>query len=354
MTTVRLDNVTKRFGKTVAVDQVSLTIASGELFFLLGPSGCGKTTLLRLVAGFLVPDAGEIYFDDQPMSHVPVQRRHLGIVFQHYALWPHRTVFDNIAYGLEVRRLSKSQIAQRVEEMLQLMRLEGWRDHYPGQLSGGQQQRVAMARALVVRPRLLLLDEPLSNLDAALRQELREEIRRIHRSTQVTAIYVTHDQHEALAMADRLAVMHQGCILQVGTPQQVYERPNSRFVASFLGGGNLVPCQFLGQDEAGYLVETPLGLWRVAQRPASPVQPGQALHCLVRAENWQSAGDGVPNAFQATIKRIEFHGEMLQVELVAGQFVLSWRVPSHQWSRLTTGQTLQLTAPPERIVLLTE
>jgi iron(III) transport system ATP-binding protein len=211
-----------------------------------------------------------------------------------------------------------------------------------------------MARALVVQPRLLLLDEPLSNLDAALRQELREEIRRIQRSTGVTTIYVTHDQSEALALADRLAVMHQGRIVQVGTPRELYQQPQSRFVALFLGGGNILPCRFRSQAETHCLIETPLGVWRVAGHPPRPLSPGDTLHCLVRAEHWQPAGDGAVNAFPATIKRVEFHGDSLQVELAAGETALSWRVFSNLWPQLTTGHTLQLSAPPETIVLLTD
>lgn len=354
MTAVRLDQVSKRFGSTLAVDRVSLDIAAGELFFLLGPSGCGKTTLLRLVAGFLQPDSGEIYFDGQPMRHVPVQRRNLGIVFQHYALWPHRTVFDNIAYGLEVRRLPRAEIQHRVQEMLQLMRLEACRDRYPAQLSGGQQQRVAMARALVIRPRLLLLDEPLSNLDAALRQELREEIRRVQRSLGITTLYVTHDQEEALALADRLAILHQGCVLQVGTPRQLYEQPRNQFIAGFLGRGNILPAIYRGQAEEGLRLETPLGIWRVAAPPPTPLTQGQALFCLVRAEHWQPAGPADPNAFEASVKRIEFHGDHFALEVIASELTLTWRVPAGQWSELTSGQTIRLSAPPHHIVLLPE
>jgi iron(III) transport system ATP-binding protein len=354
MTTVRIDRVSKRFGQTVAVDEVSLEIASGELFFLLGPSGCGKTTLLRLIAGFLEPDSGEIYFDGQPMRHVPVQKRNLGIVFQHYALWPHRSVFENIAYGLQVRRFSASEIERRVQEMLRLMRLEECRDRYPSQLSGGQQQRVAMARALVVRPQLLLLDEPLSNLDAALRQELREEIRRVQRTLGITTVYVTHDQEEALALADRLAVLHQGRVFQVGSPRQVYELPTTRFVATFLGGGNILPGRYLGRTHDGYLVETPLGRWRAVTPPPAALADGQTVYCLVRAEHWQSGQLSVENSFEATVKRIQFHGDSFAVELVAGDLSLDWRVPAGQWSELSTGQTVFLSAPPQRLVLLPE
>ncbi|MCS7160862.1 MAG: ABC transporter ATP-binding protein [Gemmatales bacterium] len=351
MTAVRLDQVSKRFGTTVAVHDVSLTVASGELFFLLGPSGCGKTTLLRLIAGFLQPDQGEIYFADRPMRHVPVQRRNLGIVFQHYALWPHRTVFENIAYGLEVRRLPRAEIQRRVNDILQLMRLEAWRDRYPGQLSGGQQQRVAMARALVIRPQVLLLDEPLSNLDAALRQELREEIRRIQRETHITALYVTHDQSEALSLADRLAVMHQGRILQVGTPREVYDRPTSRFVATFLGLGNLLPCRLLSQDNGICCIETPFGSW-CARSESCLNSSKPPKYCLVRAEHWQLAEEQTANRLEAIVKRTEFHGDSLQVELVASTQTIYWRVPTCQAPDLRPGLRLQLAAPPDRIVLL--
>ncbi|MCS7167016.1 MAG: ABC transporter ATP-binding protein [Gemmatales bacterium] len=353
MTAVRLERVSKRFGTTIAVHNVSLEVASGELFFLLGPSGCGKTTLLRLIAGFLEPDEGEIYFDDRPMRHVPVQRRDLGIVFQHYALWPHRSVFENIAYGLEVRRFPRGEIQRRVQEILQLMRLEAYRDRYPGQLSGGQQQRVAMARALVIRPRVLLLDEPLSNLDAALRQELREEIRRIQREIHITAIYVTHDQGEALSMADHLAVMHQGRILQVGSPREVYERPTSRFVATFLGQGNLFPCRLLCQENSVAQIETTFGAWRAhTQLPHHAT--GQPLYCLVRAEHWQLANEQSPNRLEAVVKRIDFHGDVLLVELLASTHSLYWRVPTPLAPNLMPGHRLQLSAPPERIVLLSD
>ncbi len=232
---IRLENISKRFGQTVALDSVSLEIRDGELFAVLGPSGCGKTTLLRVIAGFEAPDEGHVYFDDEDVTHVPPDRRGAVMVFQNWALWPHMTVFDNVAYGLRVRRLPASEIRERVMKVLDMLGLRGLENRYPHQLSGGQQQRVALARALVVEPRVLLLDEPLSNLDARLRLRLRGEIRRLQKELGVTTVYVTHDQEEALAVADRIAVMRRGRVVEVGEPREIYWSPRSPFTAFFIG-----------------------------------------------------------------------------------------------------------------------
>lgn len=237
---IRIDKVTQRFGDSVALDQVSLEIHSGELFFLLGTSGCGKTTLLRLLAGFLAPKSGHIYFNNRDVSKMPPYKRKIAMVFQNYALWPHMTVFQNIAFGLQQKKLPKAEINARVQEMLEMVHMEGYMSRKPNELSGGQQQRVALARALATRPQCLLLDEPLSNLDAKLRIEMRSEIRRICKESQVTAVYVTHDQAEALSIADRIAVLSKGKVEQVGAPIDVYKYPRSRFVAHFLGETNFV------------------------------------------------------------------------------------------------------------------
>ncbi|MCQ2955772.1 MAG: ABC transporter ATP-binding protein [Opitutales bacterium] len=238
---IRIDKVTQRFGDSVALDQVSLEIRSGELFFLLGTSGCGKTTLLRLLAGFLAPKSGHIYFNDRDVSKMPPYKRKIAMVFQNYALWPHMTVFQNIAFGLQQKKLPKAEINARVQEMLEMVHMEGCVSRKPNELSGGQQQRVALARALATRPQCLLLDEPLSNLDAKLRIEMRSEIRRICKESQVTAVYVTHDQAEALSIADRIAVLSKGKVEQIGVPIDVYKHPRNRFVAHFLGETNFVP-----------------------------------------------------------------------------------------------------------------
>ena len=243
---VEVENLVKTFGAARALDGVSLSVEPGELFFLLGPSGCGKTTLLRHIAGFYRPDAGRVLIGGEDVTETPPHRRDTGMVFQSYALWPHMTLAENVAFGLEMRKVPKAEAARRVREALAAVKMDDKADRKPNQLSGGQQQRVALARALVVQPRCLLLDEPLSNLDAKLRLEMRTEIRRICKEAGLTAVYVTHDQKEALSIADRIAVMNAGRVEQVGTPLDVYRRPKSAFVASFIGEANFLPPDFFG------------------------------------------------------------------------------------------------------------
>jgi putative spermidine/putrescine transport system ATP-binding protein len=235
-----LDRLSKNFGNQTAVDAVSLNVHPGELIVLLGPSGCGKTTTLRMIAGFVPPSGGDIRLDGSSIVALPPHRREMGIVFQSYALFPHLTVARNIAFGLEMRRMGSAAIQARVDEMLRMVKLEAFAARLPRQLSGGQQQRVALARALAIHPRVLLLDEPLSNLDAALRQEMAREIRILQRGGNITTIMVTHDQTEAMAMADRLVVMHEGRVQQIGTPEEVHGTPENPFVARFIGGSNIV------------------------------------------------------------------------------------------------------------------
>ena len=241
MISIKITNLTKRFGETTALDHVDLQIAAGEIFFLLGPSGCGKTTLLRTIAGFYIPEAGQVFFGDEDVTSLPPHKRNTGMMFQSYALWPHMTVGKNVAFGLEERKIGKDEIRQRVQEALASVKMEQYAGRKIHQLSGGQQQRVALARALVIRPRCLLLDEPLSNLDAKLRLEMRGEIRRICKESGLTAIYVTHDQKEALSVGDRIALMDSGRIRQVGTPLEIYRKPNSQLVADFIGETNILP-----------------------------------------------------------------------------------------------------------------
>jgi spermidine/putrescine transport system ATP-binding protein len=246
---VELRNVSKVFDNSViAVDDVSLEIEPGEFFSLLGPSGCGKTTTLRMIAGFEMPTSGEIYIEGRPMGETPPFRRNVNTVFQNYALFPHMTVAENVAFGLRMKRVPRDEIARRVREALQLVRLAGFEDRYPRQLSGGQQQRVALARALINRPRVLLLDEPLGALDLKLRKEMQLELKHLQMTVGITFIYVTHDQEEALTMSDRIAVMNAGRVLQVGTPLEIYERPSSRFVADFIGESNFLDGRVTGLD----------------------------------------------------------------------------------------------------------
>ena len=281
---IALRGLTKRFGDHVVVDGATVEVGEGELFTLLGPSGCGKTTLLRLVAGFYRPNAGEVRFGEQRVDGLPAHARNIGMVFQNYALWPHMTVRANITYGLRLRRLPTVEIAERLERGLRQVNLTGLEDRYPGQLSGGQQQRVALARALVLNPDILLLDEPLSNLDANLRAEMRFEIRRLHDAYANTSIYVTHDQVEAMTMADRIVVMNGGRIEQIGTPEEVYDRPHSRFVARFIGGSNVLDGTHADGKQvviAGHALAVEQGEFAGPGRPMSICVKTHDMHLVV-------------------------------------------------------------------------
>lgn len=240
MSDLVLQSIGKSFGDSVAVEDLSFSAAPGEFISILGPSGCGKTTTLRMIAGFERPDAGRILMDGRDMTEVPPQSRNIGVVFQSYALFPHMTVFQNVAFGLEMRHFGRAEVRAFVASILSLVRLSELAGRYPNQLSGGEQQRVALARALAIRPRLLLLDEPLSNLDAKLRDDMREEIRRIQREVRITTIFVTHDQSEAFALADRVAVMHRGRIQQIADPMSIYQYPENATVSSFIGQSNVL------------------------------------------------------------------------------------------------------------------
>jgi putative spermidine/putrescine transport system ATP-binding protein len=260
MPALELSGLTKRFGATMALRDLSLRVEDGELVCLLGPSGCGKTTSLRVIAGFESVEAGSVRIGDTDITRVPAQHRDVGVVFQSYALFPHLSVNENVGFGLKMRRKSRAEIETAVREALRIVRLDDVGARLPRQLSGGQQQRVALARAIAIRPRLLLLDEPLSNLDAKLRDEMREEIRRIQRAVGITTMFVTHDQIEALALADRMAVMDRGRIVQLGTPTEIYERPAHEFVASFIGQANLLRGRAVDVDGRTVRMETASGL----------------------------------------------------------------------------------------------
>jgi iron(III) transport system ATP-binding protein len=259
MTVIALDGLSKWLGTTLAVADATLRVEDGELFFLLGPSGSGKSTLLGLIAGLEPPSAGSIRFDDRDVTALPTERRNAVLCFQSYALWPHKSVRENVGFGPKIAGLARDAIDRRVNEMLALVRMSEYAERKPAQLSGGQQQRVALARALAANPACLLLDEPLSNLDAKLRHEMRAEIRRICKSTGVTTVYVTHDQKEALATADRIAVMNQGRVIQLGTPRELYDRPKSAFIAEFIGHTNLMSARVLSRNSETVRLRTPLG-----------------------------------------------------------------------------------------------
>ncbi len=284
MSHVVLRNVSKSFGRTIAVDNFNLEVEQGEFVALLGPSGCGKTTTLRIVAGFERPQAGEVIIAGDVATDKPPYQRDVGIVFQSYALFPHMTVFENVAYGLRMRKVPRTEIAQRVGSALQLVHLEGLDDRHPRQLSGGQQQRVAVARAVVIRPSVLLFDEPLSNLDARLRQEMRRELRQLQHSLRIATIFVTHDQEEALSMADRVVVMHAGRIEQVGTPDDIYQAPASEFVASFIGECNFLQGEITGLEESAIIFTAQSGpSFRIGVFP--DIRPGVHGTVAIRPED---------------------------------------------------------------------
>ncbi|MCL2231802.1 MAG: ABC transporter ATP-binding protein [Treponema sp.] len=305
--TVTITNVTKIYGgKVRAVDNVSLTINKGEFFTLLGPSGCGKTTLLRMIAGFISIEAGTISFDDKVINNIPPHQRNTGMVFQNYAIFPHMTVFDNVAYGLKARRIPKPEINRRVSEILELIRIEEYKDRQPNQLSGGQQQRVALARSIVINPDILLMDEPLSNLDAKLRIEMRAAIKDIQKRLNITTIYVTHDQEEALAISDRIAVMNLGQLQQLGHPFDIYSRPENSFVSGFIGTTNFIP----GETSAGTDNTLKVRVLDSAEIsiPVKKQKPGKVLVAVRPEEAFLGKPDG---GISGEIMQVTFLGDTM-------------------------------------------
>lgn len=311
---VRIEHLVKRFGSHTVLDDIDLSIGAGELFFLLGPSGCGKTTLLRAIAGLNEPDGGRILAGERDVTRLPPHERDMGMVFQSYALWPHMTLRQNVAFGLEMRGIKGKAADERVMRALGLVKLADRADSRPNELSGGQQQRVALARALVIEPQCLLLDEPLSNLDAKLRIEMRTEIRRICKEAGLTAIYVTHDQKEALSIADRLAVLEGGHLRQVGSPMEVYTRPVSRFVAQFIGETTFVEGTVAGVGGETAEVDTAAGRWRV-RLDGAEAAAGQKVWLSVRPEAVQLGVEGGGedmNVFDGEMHGTVYLGEVAQ------------------------------------------
>jgi len=344
---VELRGLTKRFGSLAVVDDVSLRIDHGKLVCLLGPSGCGKTTTLRLIAGFLEPTSGEIHVGDRVVSStartLPPESRNMSMIFQSYALWPHMTVEDNITYGLRLRRLDRETIAKKLAAILATTRLEPLARRYPGELSGGQQQRVALARALIVEPETLLLDEPLSNLDANLREEMRFEIRRLHDQYRYTTVYVTHDQSEAMTTADLIAVMNAGRIDQLGTPEDIYDRPQSEFVARFIGASNII--KGVARDDT-HLTFADTTLRVVGAKLAA----GQSAAVAIRQHDIQLATEPPQdrqNAFKARVLRQVFLGASRDY-LVEAADGTTLRIVTAPHNLVAAGVEVWLTLPPER------
>jgi iron(III) transport system ATP-binding protein len=358
MIPIRLQRVSKRLGQTLAIDDIDLAVEGGELFFLLGPSGCGKTTLLNLVAGLIEPTRGRILFGDRDVTSLPTHQRNAVMCFQSYALWPHLNVLDNVRFGLSVRRLARAEQEQRAREALDLVRMSEYAQRKPAELSGGQQQRVAIARAVAVKPACLLLDEPLSNLDTRLRQQMRGEIRAICRATGLTTLYVTHDQKEALSIADRIAIMKGGRVIQVGTPAQLYTRPETSFVAEFLGQSNLIPGRVLDRaassegsgsthegKRAHLRVETALGelvgVFHAGAHAGAP-QAGAQVVLSIRPEQVKVAGppDSTGSSAAESVNRVP-------ARLVESSFLGD----SSEHRLVSSGQEIRMQSVPPRLDL---
>src|SRR2546425_3806875 len=352
---IALRSVAKRFGATAAVEGVTLDITDGELFTLLGPSGCGKTTLLRLIAGFYrPPDAGQIHFGARRVDALPPYARNIGMVFKNYALWPHMTVRANVTYGLRLRKLAAGEIAGRLERGLRQVNLIGLEDRYPGQLSSGQQQRVALALALVLNPDILLLDEPLSNLDAKIRIQVRAEIRKLQQQLGITTIYVTHDQEEALSLSDRVAVMKDGRVLQVGAPKELYERPRTRFVADFVGTNNLVPGRVSARAPGQLVVETPLGPLRAIEEAVV----GERCVLAIRPENvaLDSGPSPAGNVVRGRVAFVSYLGSTVRydVEAAGGQIMRADVRDAWHHEPLAIGRDVALSFPASATLALAD
>jgi len=355
---VELHGIRKTFGSNVVVDRFDLQIERGECISFLGPSGCGKTTTLNMIAGFLDPDQGELWIKGKRMNGVPANRRDLGMVFQTYSLFPHMSVADNVGYGLKLRKAAKEEIKTRVAQALELVKLPHVADRYPKQLSGGQRQRIAIARALVTEPSLLLLDEPLSNLDAKLREELREELKRLHKETGVTTIFVTHDQEEALYLSDRIVVLDHGKVEQIGTPYEIYNEPASEFVHTFIGKSNRLTGHVTGLR--GEHVELLAGQGeQVFTLTASPrgraFASGQPVSIYLRPEKIDLEPVGQANAsvtqermsVAGQIRQLAFLGSFIECEVAVGSETMMVRVPAGlQPQSLTAGQQVSLSWHP--------
>ena len=351
---VLLKGISKSFGKVKANDNVSLTIEEGDFFTLLGPSGCGKTTLLRTVAGFYSPDEGEIFFGDKKINNVPAHKRETGMVFQNYALFPHLNVFDNIAYGLAAKKIPLKEIKSRVREILKSVQMEGFEKRLPSQLSGGQQQRVALARALVIKPKVLLMDEPLSNLDAKLRVSTREEIKKIQKDLGITTIYVTHDQEEAMAISDYIAIFNEGRIEQIGTPPDIYYRPKRSFVARFMGISNILKANVVAYDDQKLLLQVEVNgesIYLKSNRPYSGTITISLRPEWIKIDHDQT--EKRMNRFSGTIVSATFLGSMIRYKVLSFGCRLTIDVHDPQMTGIRAeGETVYFRFDADRPVII--
>lgn len=357
MVEIRLENLRKTFGEVVATDEVNITLKEGELSTLLGPSGCGKTTLLRLIAGFYEPDRGRIFFDDEEVTYVPPHKRNTGMCFQNYALWPHMSVHDNVAYGMKLKRVNgmkytKTAIEDRVNNALELVHMGKLGERHIHQLSGGQQQRVALARALVIEPGVLLLDEPLSNLDAKLRLEMREEIIRIQKELGITTVYVTHDQHEALSISDRVAVMDLGYIQQFASPREIYEMPQTVFVADFIGQCTFIEgtVESLG-DHIRVRIPNDQIVTGKTTIEGYPFEEGEKVKCAMRPEDLHlESSDKKDNEISGTVTRTIYVGNALELYFSVGDLAAQALLGPD--AKLKRGDKVTLYAPQSEVMVL--
>ncbi|WP_427042891.1 ABC transporter ATP-binding protein [Fusobacterium sp. SB021] len=358
---INVKNVVKKFGNNVIIPGMSIDIKNGEFFTLLGPSGCGKTTLLRMIAGFNSIEGGEIYFDDKMINDMPAHKRNIGMVFQSYAIFPHMTVRENVEYGLKLRKISKAEIKEKVDNILDVVKISEYQERLPERLperlSGGQQQRVALARAIVIHPSVLLMDEPLSNLDAKLRLEMRSAIRDIQKKVGITTVYVTHDQEEALAISDRIAVINKGVIQQLGKPHDIYARPSNQFVATFIGYSNLFKGKIKIEDNNKYVVFRN-GYKVLMKNLSDEVKDNQEIIIAVRPEEFSISDEGI----KVKVKTSTFLGKYNNYEIIVGEDEIVSDMPALEFSQdighaaviYNVGDELTLKPNSEKINIFTE
>ena len=360
MAFIEIKNLFKRFKKVVAVNRIQLEVNEGEMLTLLGPSGCGKTTTLRCIAGLERPEGGDIVIDSKPMlseGFVQPSKRGIGMVFQNYAVWPHMKVLNNIVYGLKLQRIPRKSIQERARQVLELVGLKGLEERYPAQLSGGQQQRVALARALVRNPKVLLLDEPLSNLDAKLREKMRFEIKGLVRRMGITSVYVTHDQAEAMVISDRVAVMDSGNVVQIGTPQEIYEKPSNRFVADFIGTTNFIPGEIseVLEERAAVYIQAEFGQRMLCRMPdsAATASTNKKVHASIRPEDIEVFTEPPrdrENLFKGVIAHRAYLGNILYFFINVDSIMIRVQAPSTMTQR--EGEELFLFLNPEKCIVL--
>ena len=351
--TITIENAVKRYGKETIINGLSLEIKPGEFFTLLGPSGCGKTTLLRMIIGFNSIEGGTFKINDRVINNIPTNKRNIGMVFQNYAVFPHMNVFDNVAFGLKNRKLPREEIEKKVNDILKIVKIDHLKDRMPANLSGGQQQRVALARAIVIEPEVLLMDEPLSNLDAKLRVEMRNAIKRIQRQFGITTVYVTHDQEEALAVSDRIAVMNGGVIQQIDAPHRIYQRPTNRFVSNFIGLSNFLEAAVSRKDGKTELIFKDGGYRVPMTHLSGDAKDGETVLAAVRPEEFlfgEAGGEGIP----AKVRSCVFlgNGTHYFLTLPSGQEIEAIR-DSDEWTNIPDGTAVTLRVKPNRINVFT-